>query len=110
MKEYEILLEMVSRLEEIQQDLFCSGFCSVPEYVSRSLSELSEEAESYGMAHYKQRIVFLLERLDQTRHMVQKNGAEVMEAYVWLYQFNQQLKRRLRRDKMRQEMLISDVG
>ncbi len=98
MKEYEILLDMISRVEESQQDLFCSGLCSVPEYVLQRLEEFKEQAADYGMKNYEDRINALLLQLKQTRHEIQKNGAQVMEAYVKLYAFNRQLKRRVQRD------------
>ncbi len=103
MKEYEILLEMADRLDEVQQDLFQSGFCSVPESACRSLSELQEEAAGCGMVCYARDIAALLECLEQSRHSLHTRTPEVMEAYVELYEFNRRLKRRLMRDMLLQE-------
>ncbi len=98
MKEYKILYDMISRVEESQEDLFCSGLCSVPEYVLQELEELKEQAADYGMKNYEERINALLLQLKQTRHEIRKNGAQVMAAYGKLYVFNRQLKKRVQRD------------
>ncbi len=105
MEEYEIILEMVNQLDEIEQDLFCSGLRSAPEYVFRSLSDLAKTAESYGMGNYKQYISSLLTSLKQNQHIIYKNDTAVMETYVKLYHFNRLLKKRLIKDKLQHEML-----
>lgn len=110
MREYEILLEMVSKVDGVLEDLFCSGFCSVPEYAKKSLSVLKEEAADYRMVNYEQKIAALSERLEQKRHSIKQNGAEVMDAYAELHHFNRQLKQRLLRDKLKQEMLSSSIS
>lgn len=79
------ILEVLEEVEAVLGDLYQVGFDTVQDGVWRSLTEVGEKAECYGMQHLSKLLLELAEQIAMERHRIGKMGAAIEDSMFRQY-------------------------
>ena len=87
MSEYDVILELISEIQNTLTQLLSSGFNAVHEYTIEELKRLKIDAESYNMHYAADVLEFLYGKLSEKRHNFEFNYSEYIEQFCKLNEY-----------------------